>query len=77
MYFRDESHGWAVGQAKAFYATTDGGKRWTRVSAVDQVVSTPEHTMLNCIAFANGQADPFEHLDGPIAGVQVGDLKEG
>lgn len=64
VYFRDENHGWAVGQAKAFYATTDGGKLWTRVPAVDQVESTRERTLFECIAFANDRG-------GMVAGVSL------
>lgn len=64
VYFRDENHGWAVGQAKAFYATTDGGKRWTRVPAVDQLESTRERTVFNCIAFANPRS-------GMVAGMSI------
>lgn len=64
VYFRDENHGWAVGQARAFHATTDGGKRWTRVPAADQVESTRENTVFNCIGFANERS-------GLVAGMSL------
>lgn len=55
VYFRDENNGWAIGQAKGFYATTDGGAHWTKVRVVDQVEATRERTVFTCVAFANAQ----------------------
>jgi hypothetical protein len=56
IYFRDENNGWAIGQAKGFYSTADGGAHWTRVPVVDQVDATRERTVFTCIAFGYAQS---------------------
>ena len=65
VYFRDENNGWAIGQTKAFYSTTDGGAHWTKVRVVDQVEATRERTVFTCIAFANAQTGMVVGMSHP------------
>jgi photosystem II stability/assembly factor-like uncharacterized protein len=51
--FLDENKGWAIGERKSVYLTVDGGKRWSRVDAVDKVDTRPEYTTFRAIAFAD------------------------
>ncbi len=51
--FLDENKGWAIGERKSVYMTLDGGKKWSRVDAVDKVDTRPENTTFRAIAFAD------------------------
>jgi photosystem II stability/assembly factor-like uncharacterized protein len=53
VYFLDENKGWAVGERKSVYMTVDGGKKWSRVDAVDKLDTRPEYTTFRAIAFAD------------------------
>jgi Photosynthesis system II assembly factor YCF48 len=55
VYFLDQSHGFAVGYPKAFYETTDGGRKWFKVPAGDRPAGNPEDTIYDCIAFSGQQ----------------------
>jgi hypothetical protein len=61
VYFVDEVRGFAVGDRKQVYQTTDGGRRWLKVAALDKVTTRPERTRFCCIAFRNSN-------DGVILG---------
>ena len=51
--FLDENKGWAIGERKSVYMTLDGGKKWSRVDAVDKVDTKPENTTFRAIGFAD------------------------
>lgn len=62
--FVDENRGWVVGERKSVYMTVDGGKKWSRVDAVDEVDTKPENTTFRAISFADA-------LTGLIVGQSV------
>ena len=61
VYFLDANKGWAIGERKSVYMTLDGGSKWSRVAAVDQVDTKPENTTFRAIGFADA-------LNGMIVG---------
>jgi hypothetical protein len=55
VYFADRNRGWAAGQRKAVYTTTDGGATWEKLAAAESPKSSPEFTTYTWIAFADSQ----------------------
>jgi hypothetical protein len=53
VLFTDPNRGWAVGQRKQAYETTDGGKSWNKVAAAAEPKTNPDHTVYNWIIFVN------------------------
>ncbi len=53
VYFLAENKGWGIGERTSVYMTLDGGKKWSRVDAVDKVETKPENTTFRAIAFAD------------------------
>jgi hypothetical protein len=51
VHFLNPSHGYAIGFPKAAYETTDGGKKWTKLAAAENVSTIAKETVFNCIAF--------------------------
>lgn len=52
VYFVDAEHGFAAGEHKRVYETTDGGKEWKELPAAAQPESTAEFTTYNWLDFA-------------------------
>jgi hypothetical protein len=67
VHFVNSQHGWAVGEQKKVYETTDGGKDWTEVPAAAQPESTPERTVYNWIDFAGSSAGIITGWNQPPA----------
>ena len=61
VFFRDETHGWAVGELGSILATTDGGKSWKlqrrggQRTAALFIHARPAGTPLDAIALLGGQ----------------------
>jgi hypothetical protein len=55
VWFLDEQHGYACGVPKKVWETTDGGKHWTKLAAVDKVQSREDSTSFNWIWFRGPQ----------------------
>lgn len=55
VYFLTPDHGFAVGAKKSIHETFDGGSHWKAVPAAAEPKSTPDHTVYDCVAFADGQ----------------------
>ncbi len=53
VHFQDPQHGWAIGLGKGLYETNDGGQKWTRVTAADEVKADPDYTVYAWIVFAD------------------------
>lgn len=51
VWFTSPQHGYAVGLKKSVWETADGGGKWTRLAAADEVKSNPDHTVYSGIAF--------------------------
>lgn len=52
VYFADPEHGWAVGNRKQVYETSNGGADWKPLEALAKLKSSQEHTIFAWIAFA-------------------------
>jgi photosystem II stability/assembly factor-like uncharacterized protein len=61
VWFIDRQHGWAVGERKQAWETTDGGGTWTPLGAAAEPQANAEHTTYSVVSFANAR-------DGIIAG---------
>ncbi len=55
VYFADREQGWAVGQRKAGYTTSDGGATWEKLQAAASPKSSSEFTTYTWIEFATKQ----------------------
>lgn len=55
VHFLDEQHGWAVGEERSVFETTNGGKEWVEVPAAAEPKTEKKNTVYNWIAFANPQ----------------------
>ncbi len=64
VHFISENTGWAVGARKSAFATTDGGRNWSRITAAETVNTSVENTVYQAIAFADGRS-------GMIAGASL------
>jgi hypothetical protein len=64
VYFRDESHGWAVCDHKRVLETKDGGQNWTELEAAATPAANPDYTAYNWIEFLNAN-------DGVIVGSSI------
>lgn len=53
VHFLDADHGWAVGNRKQIYQTSNGGADWVKADFTEQVKSNPEHTQFAWIEFEN------------------------
>jgi photosystem II stability/assembly factor-like uncharacterized protein len=61
VWFLDRQHGYAVGERKHVWETTDGGAAWTELAAAAEPKTNAEHTTYSVVSFANAR-------DGIIAG---------
>jgi len=67
VQFVNGQHGWAVGEQKKVYETTDGGKEWTAMPFAAQPDATAERTVYNWIDFAGASAGIITGWDQPPA----------
>ena len=51
--FVSRDRGWAIGAQMTFLETSDGGKTWTRVKAIEKLSDNPDRVSLEAIDFMN------------------------
>ncbi len=61
VWFVSREHGWAVGDRKQIFETTDGGAKWTPLAAAAEPKVNPDFTTYGWITFGNSK-------DGIISG---------
>lgn len=55
IWFTSAIRGFAIGQQKAFYETTDGGRRWSAVKTQPELTTSKDHSTLHQIDFADAK----------------------
>ncbi len=53
IWFLSEQRGFAVGEERSFYETSDGGKKWAPVETTPRLTTSKDYTILKHIDFAN------------------------
>jgi len=73
VFFLTRERGWIYGSGKKMLATTDGGKTWNRVPAIDALKTSEERTVFHTMMFFDAKtgivvarSEPLTHHDVPL-----------
>jgi photosystem II stability/assembly factor-like uncharacterized protein len=72
VYFLTRERGWAIGAEKTLLATTDGGKKWTKMPVTEEVKTSEDRTVFHAISFFGksgviaGRSEPVSRSELPI-----------
>ncbi len=72
--FFDEKHGFLSGRKKQILETSDGGKSWTKLAALEKVESSPDYTVFSDMAFSGNYGMITGHSRPPRT--RYGELPE-
>ncbi|MCU1259853.1 MAG: glycosyl hydrolase, repeat-containing protein [Bryobacterales bacterium] len=65
LWFLDRKHGWAVGERKQAWETTDGGVTWTAMAAAAEPKVNADYTTYSVVSFANSREGIIAGWDEP------------